>query len=120
MAMLSIGTSQITGMTCNHCVRSVARALGESAGVDLVGVDLKSGRAIVKGKELNADLLVQVVEGLGYAARADFGPASETATAGRQLAEEIDRIFKTARRRSATEHPDDQARKNLREAIGHA
>ena len=37
----------ISGMTCNHCVAAVTRALGQCRGVASVQVDLAAGRAVV-------------------------------------------------------------------------
>lgn len=43
-------TYEIKGMTCNHCVMAVTKALGKVPGVSRVqGVDLASGRAVVEG-----------------------------------------------------------------------
>ena len=61
-------TLKVSGMTCNHCVNSVTRALKESAGVDSAEVDLKSGRAVVAGKDFDSAALVGNVEKLGYKA----------------------------------------------------
>jgi copper chaperone len=58
-------TLQIKGMTCEHCVRSVTKALQGVAGVDKVAVDLGAGRASVDGSA-DAALLVKAVEKQGY------------------------------------------------------
>jgi len=60
----------VTGMTCSHCTETVRRVLVESTGVRSAEVDLSSGRAIVRGRNLDPDPLVAAVAGLGYAARA--------------------------------------------------
>jgi copper chaperone len=57
---------KIEGMTCEHCVSSVTRALRESRGVDSALVDLKKGEAVVKGGDLDMSLLREAVESLGY------------------------------------------------------
>lgn len=57
---------KIDGMTCEHCVNSVTRALKESRGVKTALVDLKKGEAVVKGGDLDLSLLKEAVEGLGY------------------------------------------------------
>ncbi len=57
---------KITGMSCGHCTAAVQKALEQCEGVESVSVDLKSGRAIVKGKVKNPALLVDVVGQLGY------------------------------------------------------
>ncbi|HPD16812.1 MAG TPA: SO_0444 family Cu/Zn efflux transporter [Planctomycetota bacterium] len=56
----------VQGMTCSHCVGAVTRALRECRGVAAAEVDLKSGRAVVKGQGLDAAALRQAVEALGY------------------------------------------------------
>lgn len=61
-------TLQIRGMTCQHCVRSVTKALEGVAGVDNVSVDLGAGRARVEGPADPASLL-QAVESEGYEAK---------------------------------------------------
>ena len=40
-------TLKIQGMTCNHCVMRVAKALKEVAGVQDAVVDLQKGEAVV-------------------------------------------------------------------------
>jgi len=57
---------KIEGMTCEHCVRSVTKALLESRGVETALVDLKKGEATVTGGELDGALLREAVESLGY------------------------------------------------------
>ena len=61
-------TLQISGMTCQHCVRSVTKALQGVAGVDNVSVDLGAGSARVEGPADPASLL-QAVESEGYEAK---------------------------------------------------
>jgi copper chaperone CopZ len=57
---------KIEGMTCEHCVSSVTRALKESRGVEDATVDLKKGEAVVKGGDIDMPLLREAVESLGY------------------------------------------------------
>jgi uncharacterized protein len=61
--MLKVG-----GMTCQHCVKSVTRALKESPGVATADVSLSAGTATVTGKDLDPKVLVSAVEELGYSA----------------------------------------------------
>ena len=42
-------TFRVTGMTCEHCVRSVAEEVAEVSGADAVRVDLASGALEVDG-----------------------------------------------------------------------
>ncbi len=43
MAMTNTATYQVTGMTCQHCVRAVTEELSGLAGVSSVEVDLVAG-----------------------------------------------------------------------------
>jgi len=40
-------TLKVEGMSCNHCVQSVERSVGELAGVDQVKVNLAEGKVAV-------------------------------------------------------------------------
>jgi copper chaperone len=58
----------VTGMTCQHCVRAVSDALSEVPGVTrVVSVDLNGGRAAVEGDPNPQDLIAAVQEA-GYEA----------------------------------------------------
>ena len=59
-------TLMITGMTCEHCVRSIKRALLECRGVETAEVDLKTGRAIVTGQSVSKEELRNAITELGY------------------------------------------------------
>lgn len=61
-------TLSVTGMTCDHCVQSVTKALQAVAGVEKVSVSLDTGRARVDGKA-GPGALVRAVEEEGYKAR---------------------------------------------------
>lgn len=52
---------KITGMTCDHCVRSVTNALKDVPGVEDVTVSLENNEAIVKGNSLDVAALVAAV-----------------------------------------------------------
>ena len=56
----------IYGMHCNHCVKAINTALIEISGVEHVGVSLKDKKAIVKGEDVDNDLIKKAVEELGY------------------------------------------------------
>jgi uncharacterized membrane protein YraQ (UPF0718 family)/copper chaperone CopZ len=60
-------TLSISGMTCQHCVQSVQRALSGGSGVQSVEVDLKEGKARITGDHLDISQLRGSVEALGYA-----------------------------------------------------
>ena len=57
----------MTGMTCQHCVGAVTRALESVPGVTGVRVDLAGGLARVEG-EARPEALVQAVADAGYKA----------------------------------------------------
>jgi copper chaperone len=60
-------TYSVTGMTCEHCVRSVTEELSELPGVSAVAVDLASGRAEVTSAEVLDEASVRAaVEEAGY------------------------------------------------------
>lgn len=59
---------KIDGMSCNHCVMAVTKALGTVPGVErVVEVSLERGEALVEG---NADVeqLVAAIQEEGYTA----------------------------------------------------
>lgn len=59
---------RISGMHCNHCVRSIDRALRAVPGVSAVEVDLAGGAANVTHAEQTAlPSLEAAVESAGYA-----------------------------------------------------
>lgn len=61
-------TLRVTGMTCNHCVQAVTRALSTCDGVESAEVDLASASALVKGNDFDINCLVRAVETAGYGA----------------------------------------------------
>jgi copper chaperone len=56
----------VTGMTCDHCARSVAEEVAEVEGVDHVDVDLASGRLEVTGTGFADETIAAAVEAAGY------------------------------------------------------
>jgi copper chaperone len=64
---MSEGTFTVTGMTCEHCVRSVSEEIGEIDGVTGVVVDLPTGAVTVtsSGPVDDADVRAAVEEA-GY------------------------------------------------------
>ncbi|WP_431873204.1 heavy-metal-associated domain-containing protein [Amycolatopsis sacchari] len=60
-------TYTVTGMTCEHCVRSVTEEVGEIPGVTGVAVDLPAGKVTVTSEqELTTDAVRAAVEEAGY------------------------------------------------------
>lgn len=63
----STTTYVLTGMTCEHCVRSVAEEVGEVPGVSGVDVELATGRVTVhSARPLGDDEVRAAVTGAGY------------------------------------------------------
>ncbi len=58
----------IEGMTCEHCVMAVRRALSRVSGVEAVEVNLEHGEALVRGV-VSAEKLTAAVADEGYQAR---------------------------------------------------
>lgn len=61
---------QISGMTCDGCIKAVKEALLEVDGVDTVEIDLESGTADVQmsSADISIDQLAMSVKLAGYGA----------------------------------------------------
>ncbi len=59
-------TIPIGGMSCQHCVASVDKALSGMPGVESVAVNLQQGSAVVTGTGLDIPALRQAIEDLGF------------------------------------------------------
>jgi copper chaperone len=60
----------ITGMTCDHCVRSVTNALKDVPGVSDAVVSLDDKQATVTAESVDIEALIAAVEEEGYTAAA--------------------------------------------------
>ncbi len=60
-------TLKVTGMTCQHCVMNVSKALKAVSGVESADVSLEKGEAVVSG-DADRDTLIQAVKTAGYEA----------------------------------------------------
>ncbi len=58
----------VKGMSCQHCVARVDKALSAVDGVDSVKVILEGGRAEVEGTGLKLESLLKAVAEAGYEA----------------------------------------------------
>jgi copper chaperone len=58
---------KVTGMTCNHCVAAVKKALQRVPGVEDAQVNLAAGEAVVTG-HADRQALIDAVKSEGYAA----------------------------------------------------
>jgi copper chaperone len=56
----------VVGMSCAHCVTSVREEVGELEGVEVVDVDLASGRLVVAGAGVDDAAVRAAVEEAGY------------------------------------------------------
>jgi len=60
-------TVKIKGMSCEHCVKAVTRALNEIPGVTGVVVNLETGEAAFTHRDaVDQDLIVKQIEDAGY------------------------------------------------------
>jgi copper chaperone len=60
-------TLKVSGMTCNHCVMAVSKALTKVPGVEAADVSLEKAQAVVKGSA-DAQALIAAVKQEGYEA----------------------------------------------------
>jgi copper chaperone len=58
----------VTGMTCDHCVKSVTGALQGISGVKTAKVDLQAKSAVVEGDSIDIAKLIEAVKEEGYEA----------------------------------------------------
>ncbi|MFV9691178.1 MAG: heavy-metal-associated domain-containing protein [Desulfobacteria bacterium] len=62
-----MATIKIKGMSCNHCVMAVTRALNEIEGIENVKVDLAKGEAdFDEVKPVDMDLVRKAIRKAGY------------------------------------------------------
>ena len=59
----------IDGMSCDHCTARVQKALQNADGVTDVTVTLEPGGAVIEGDTLDPEVLLAIVEDVGYEAR---------------------------------------------------
>ena len=60
-------TYTVTGMTCDHCSRSVSAEVSAVAGVTAVDVDLATGTVAVTSEQpISTDEIREAVEEAGY------------------------------------------------------
>ncbi len=58
---------KITGMSCQHCVMAVTKALGALDGIQNVQVDLKTGVATYEEvKPVDAKVVAEAIQKAGY------------------------------------------------------
>ena len=59
-------TLTVEGMSCQHCVTNVKNALEALDGVVQATPDLASGKVVIKGENLNNNLLKKAITDAGY------------------------------------------------------
>lgn len=65
---LFTATFQVTGMTCDHCVRAVTAEVGQIDSVTAVTVDLPTGQISVDSDQpIDSTAVAAAVEEAGYA-----------------------------------------------------
>jgi len=58
---------KVTGMSCEHCVKRVTKAIEDVKGVKNVRVDLKTGLAdFEKEDEVDLDRVIRAIKEAGY------------------------------------------------------
>tara|TARA_B100000686_G_C16538283_1_gene836051 strand:- start:563 stop:778 length:216 start_codon:yes stop_codon:yes gene_type:complete len=58
----------ITGMTCEHCVKAVSNSTLEVEGVSEVHVDLESNTAEISGENFRIEDVIEAISEEGYQA----------------------------------------------------
>ncbi len=66
--MTNTVTLSVTGMTCNHCVAAVTRALKAVPGVTAADVSLEKKQAVVQG-QADTGALIAAIKEEGYEAK---------------------------------------------------
>jgi copper chaperone len=56
----------VTGMTCDHCVQTVTKAVAQVDGATAVRVDLESGRVSVDGSDVDRAAVDAAIADAGY------------------------------------------------------
>lgn len=59
-------TLDVSGMTCDHCVKAVTEAVSEVPGVASVTVELDAGRVTVAGDGADRAAVVAAIADAGY------------------------------------------------------
>lgn len=64
---MSTTTYTVSGMTCDHCVRAVTEEVSKVDGVEMVDVELASGRMVVTSDgDVSDDAVAAAVDEAGY------------------------------------------------------
>jgi copper chaperone len=64
---MSTTTYTVSGMTCDHCVRAVTEEVSKVDGVEMVDVELDSGRMVVTSEgDVSDEAVAAAVDEAGY------------------------------------------------------
>ena len=62
-----VTTLKVKGMTCQHCVMSVKKALGQLEGIQNVDVDLQKGEVrFENNRPVESDRIAKAIESVGF------------------------------------------------------
>lgn len=62
-----VSVLKVKGMSCQHCVMSVTKALNQIEGIQNVQVDLQKGEVRFENtKSVTSDRIAKAIEGAGY------------------------------------------------------
>lgn len=56
----------VSGMSCNHCKKSVEEALAKLPGVQDVTVDLDAAEAVIQGQGVDPQAVKQTITDIGF------------------------------------------------------
>ena len=56
----------VKGMTCNHCLATIKRTVLNIKNVKNVEIDLKSGKTIITGEDIDIKNIKNSIKELGY------------------------------------------------------
>lgn len=59
-------TLKVSGMSCQHCVASVTKALEELAGIEDVSVNLEAGEVSYKSNGVERETVKDAISGIGF------------------------------------------------------
>ncbi len=75
---MSMHNLRVTGMTCDHCARSIEKALSVVAGVSRAEVSYAAGSAKVEtAADVTVSILINAIKGAGYGAESVAGSSAE-------------------------------------------
>ena len=62
-----VTTLKVKGMSCQHCVMSIRKALGQLEGIQNIDVDLQKGEVRFENKRpVESDRITEAIEAAGF------------------------------------------------------